>query len=89
MIAAGFRWLQRSIESLFLHGYGSQGGSAADAVRSFVPGPAGLEGGLVNSSRGISFPEGASSATTANAWEAAIAAALDVATNELGEAVSA
>ncbi len=75
--------------SLFLvPGYGSQGGSASDAVRSFVPGPAGLEGGLVNSARGISFPEGAAMATTAKAWEAAIAHALDVATTELGEAVS-
>lgn len=75
--------------SLFLvPGYGSQGGSAADAVRSFVPGPAGLEGGLVNSSRGISFPESASRATSARAWEAAIDAALDAATSELGAAVS-
>jgi len=75
--------------SLFLiPGYGSQGGSAADAVRSFVPGPDGLEGGLVNSSRGISFPEAAGRATTAGTWEAAIDAALDQATSELGEAVS-
>ncbi len=75
--------------SIFLvPGYGSQGGAATDAVRGFVPGPAGLEGGLVNSSRGISFAEGAASAASARDWEAAISRALDVATTELGEAVS-
>ena len=34
------------------------------------------------------FPEAAGKATTAGAWEAAIDAALDQATSELGEAVS-
>ena len=44
--------------ALFLvPGYGAQGGSAADALRGFVPGPKGLEGGIVNSSRGILFPD--------------------------------
>ena len=45
--------------ALFLvPGYGAQGGSAADAVRGFVRGPGGrLEGGIVNSSRGLLFPE--------------------------------
>lgn len=75
--------------SIFLvPGYGSQGGSAKDAVRSFVPGPAGLEGGLVNSARGILFAEGTADATSAAAWEAAIGRALHRATDELGEAIS-
>ncbi len=75
--------------SLFLvPGYGSQGGAAEDAVRGFVPGPSGREGGLVNSSRGIAFAEGTAQASTAQAWEAAIDRALDVATSELGEAVA-
>ncbi|MGO8671114.1 MAG: orotidine-5'-phosphate decarboxylase [Capsulimonadaceae bacterium] len=71
--------------SLFLiPGYGSQGGSARDAVRSFVPGPAGLEGGLVNSSRAILFPKhGGTSAS----WDAAVDTALDKAVTELGDAV--
>jgi orotidine-5'-phosphate decarboxylase len=75
--------------SLFLvPGYGSQGGSAADAVRGFVSGPAGLEGGLVNSSRGILFAEGTAEAGSAKVWEEAITHALDRAADELGQAVA-
>lgn len=75
--------------SLFLvPGYGRQGGSAADAVRSFVPGPRGLEGGLVNSSRGILFASAASEAADAATWERAVDAALDRAIGELGDAVA-
>ena len=74
--------------ALFLvPGYGAQGGSAAAAVQGFVPGPKGLEGGLVNSSRGILFPAAGRDATDARAWEHAIDAALDRAIDELGEAV--
>ncbi len=74
--------------ALFLvPGYGAQGGSAADAVRGFVPGPKGLEGGLVNSSRGILFPEDAKGTGDAVTWERAIDAALDRAIDELGNAV--
>lgn len=67
-------------------GYGAQGGSAADAVRGFLPGPGGLEGGIVNSSRGILFPEAAPA--SASAWEHAVDAALDRAIHELGNAVA-
>lgn len=75
--------------ALFLvPGYGAQGGSAADAVAPFVAGPAGLEGGIVNSSRAILFPEAATSATEARRWEQAVDAALERAVGELGEAVS-
>jgi len=74
--------------TLFLvPGYGAQGGSAAAAVQGFVPGPKGLEGGIVNSSRGILFPEAGREATAADAWEAALDAALDQAIDELGRAV--
>ena len=76
--------------SLFLiPGYGRQGADAAAAVRSFVRGPRGLEGGLVNSSRAISFPDAAQGATDAGTWERAVDAAVDQAISELGEAVSA
>ncbi|MAJ60412.1 MAG: orotidine-5'-phosphate decarboxylase [bacterium TMED88] len=76
--------------SLFLiPGYGRQGADAAAAVRSFVRGPRGLEGGLVNSSRAISFPDAAQGATDARTWERAVDAAVDQAISELGEAVSA
>ncbi len=75
--------------ALFLvPGYGTQGGSAAAAVQGFVPGPNGLEGGVVNSSRGILFPEAANETTDAATWERAIDAALDQAIDELGNAVS-
>lgn len=79
---------ERLPDSLFLvPGYGAQGASAEDATRGFVPGPAGLEGGVVSSSRGILFPPG-SDTDDAGAWEAAIDEAVDRAVGELGEAVS-
>jgi orotidine-5'-phosphate decarboxylase len=76
--------------ALFLvPGYGAQGGAAREAVAGFVPGPAGrLEGGLVNSSRGILFPPG-SDTDDAVRWERAVDEALDRTTGELGEAVTA
>jgi orotidine-5'-phosphate decarboxylase len=78
---------QRLPKSLFLvPGYGSQGGAAGDAVRGFVPGPMGLEGGIVNSSRAILFP-GDGNTDDAAQWESAIDRALDSAVTELGEAV--
>jgi orotidine-5'-phosphate decarboxylase len=75
-------------DSLFLvPGYGAQGGSAVEAVSGFVSGPNGLEGGIVNSSRGVLFPEG-SDTEDAGAWERAIDAALGQAISELGQAVA-
>ena len=75
-------------KALFLvPGYGAQGGSAADAMRGFVPGPSGREGGIINSSRGLLFPEEARSADTAAGWERAVDGALDHATDELTRAV--
>jgi orotidine-5'-phosphate decarboxylase len=67
-------------------GYGAQGGSAVDATRGFVRGPRGLEGGIINSSRAILFPEAVGSSP--RDWERAIDAALDRAIDELGSAVS-
>jgi orotidine-5'-phosphate decarboxylase len=76
-------------DSLFLvPGFGAQGGSARDAIRGFRAGPAGLEGGVVNSSRGILFPKDGDSESSA-VWERAFDAALDRAVGELGEAVAA
>lgn len=78
---------ERLPKSLFLvPGYGAQGGQATDAVRGFVPGPNGLEGGIVSSSRGILFPEG-SDTDDDEVWEQAIDGALDRAIDELGAAV--
>jgi orotidine-5'-phosphate decarboxylase len=66
-------------------GYGAQGGSAADALRGFVPGPAGREGGVVNSSRALLFPGDAATDRAAR-WEAALDAALGAAIDDLGSA---
>jgi orotidine-5'-phosphate decarboxylase len=66
-------------------GYGAQGASAQEAVRGFRRGPAGLEGGVVSSSRAILFP---AFATAADAWEKAVRNALARAIGELGEAVA-
>ncbi|WP_420402449.1 orotidine-5'-phosphate decarboxylase [Nisaea sp.] len=75
--------------TLFLvPGYGAQGGSAADALNGFVKGPNGLEGGIVNSSRGILYPAGGDTDSAA-VWEKAVDEAIGKAVTELGEAVSA
>lgn len=74
--------------ALFLvPGYGAQGASAREAVEGFVPGPDGLEGGIVSSSRGILFPDSAREAASAARWESAIEDALERSIGELAEAV--
>ena len=74
--------------TLFLiPGYGAQGAGAKEAVRGLVRGPDGrLEGGLVNSSRGILFPDGSEDAD-ATAWERSIEETLKRSTSELAEAI--
>ncbi|MAI79591.1 MAG: orotidine-5'-phosphate decarboxylase [Deltaproteobacteria bacterium] len=75
--------------ALFLvPGYGAQGGGAAEAMRGFVSGPSGREGGLINSSRGLLFPEAARSAESAEDWENAIDESLLKATDELANEVA-
>jgi orotidine-5'-phosphate decarboxylase len=76
---------ERMPESLILiPGYGAQGGSAKQALQSFVPGPEGLEGGIVNSSRGILFPNGAYDASRLD-WERLFDDALNKAIDQLGD----
>lgn len=71
-------------DALFLvPGYGAQGASAADAVAGFVTGRQGLEGGVVSSSRGVTYPATAQSAATLGAWRAAIGEAMAAAAAEL------
>jgi orotidine-5'-phosphate decarboxylase len=67
-------------------GYGAQGASAADAVAGFVPGARGLEGGLVNSSRAVLYPQAAQQAASLSAWKAAIDAAMARAKADLAAA---
>jgi orotidine-5'-phosphate decarboxylase len=71
-------------KALFLvPGYGAQGASAAEALAGFTPGPAGLEGGLVNASRSVASPEGATNARDARTWEALVSRAIVTAQAEL------
>lgn len=75
--------------SLFLiPGFGAQGAGADDAVRSFVRGPTGiLEGGVVNASRGVLFPEGSLDADAAT-YDRLLDQTIDRATSELSAAVA-
>jgi orotidine-5'-phosphate decarboxylase len=68
-------------------GYGAQGASAREAVRGFRRGPAGLEGGIVSSSRPILFPTEGSNAG-AERWEKEVRIALARKTKELREAIA-
>jgi orotidine-5'-phosphate decarboxylase len=73
--------------SLFLvPGYGAQGAPVRDALASFVRGPAGLEGGMINSSRGVLFGSGPAAASIRD-WRAGVEQRLDAALRELSEAV--
>jgi orotidine-5'-phosphate decarboxylase len=72
---------------MLVPGYGAQGGTAKDAVRGFVTGPSGLEGGIVSSSRAILFPDGHCDGD-AKTWERGFDAALAAAIEALGSAVS-
>ncbi|MDD9946547.1 MAG: orotidine-5'-phosphate decarboxylase [Myxococcales bacterium] len=72
---------------ILVPGYGAQGGSAMDAVRVFMAGPAGREGGLVNSSRAVLFPEPAHDAD-ARDWDRIIDEHMERAIDELSDAVA-
>lgn len=74
-------------DALFLApGYGAQGARAADAAAGFVPGPRGLEGGVISSSRAVTYPQGAYEARTMDVWRAFIVDAMTQASTELREA---
>ncbi len=75
--------------ALFLvPGYGAQGASAADAVAGFVDTPQGLEGGVVSSSRAVTYPASAQSAKSMGEWRTAIDEAMRDAAAELRTACS-
>jgi orotidine-5'-phosphate decarboxylase len=75
--------------ALFLvPGYGAQGASATDAVAGFVASGKGLEGGVVNSSRGVTYPQDAQAATSMAEWRSAINDAMTRAAGELRAAVT-
>jgi orotidine-5'-phosphate decarboxylase len=68
-------------------GYGAQGASATDAVAGFVAGPQGLEGGVVNASRGVLYPRAAGAAATLAEWRSAFTDNLDAVIADLSAAV--
>lgn len=71
-------------KALFLvPGYGAQGAGAADAVAGFVSG----EGGCVNASRSVTFPEGSENAATVADWETLIGNVIDAAQADLKSAI--
>lgn len=77
-------------DALFLvPGYGAQGAGAADAVAGFVKKEKGLEGGVVSSSRAITYAPAAQTAKSMNEWRAAIGEAMATAAGELRAACAA
>lgn len=64
-------------------GYGAQGSSAQDALAGFVRRGDHLEGGVVNASRSVNFPPGASEAKDLAEWQSAIAGAIECAQADL------
>lgn len=71
-------------EALFLvPGYGAQGAGAHDAVAGFVHRDGRLEGGVVNASRSVASPNGATEAATGKEWETRVDQALAAAQADL------
>ncbi|MEL6324795.1 MAG: orotidine-5'-phosphate decarboxylase, partial [Pseudomonadota bacterium] len=71
--------------ALFLvPGYGAQGAGARDAVAGFTDG----QGGLVNASRSVAFPQGAEAAETRAAWTDCVTAAIEAAQADLKAALA-
>jgi orotidine-5'-phosphate decarboxylase len=71
-------------QALFLvPGYGAQGASAVDAVAGFVAGPKTREGGVVNSSRALTYPPAAQAAASLPEWRQAVSEAISQAAAEL------
>lgn len=75
----------RAPKALFLvPGYGAQGAGAADAVAGFVKG----EGGCVNASRSVTFPDGTQTAETEADWHTLVTRAMDAAQDDLKRALA-
>jgi orotidine-5'-phosphate decarboxylase len=84
-IVAGATWpeeaqaLRAALPSapFLIPGFGAQGAGPERATSGLVRGQHGWEGGLVNSTRGLIFPETAERAGSFAAWQNAIAATID------------
>ena len=68
---------------MLVPGYGAQGSGAEDALAGFVRRGNHLEGGVVNASRSVNFPEGAAEAGDLGAWQSIIAEAIAAAQADL------
>jgi orotidine-5'-phosphate decarboxylase len=78
---------ERLPDTLFLiPGYGHQGASLADTMSGLIPGPKGLEGGIVSTSRAILFSKNAN-VENAKSWESEFDSTLEAATTALRDAV--
>ena len=84
-IVAGATWpeeaqvLRATLPSapFLIPGFGAQGAGPEQATSGLIRGKHGWEGGLVNSTRGLIFPETAARASSLAAWQSAIAATID------------
>lgn len=73
---------------LLVPGYGAQGAGAEAAVAGFIAGKDGtLEGGVVNASRSVTFPDAAQSAGTVEVWQQGIREAILRAQDDLIRAI--
>ena len=64
-------------------GFGAQGAGATQALAGLTMGPAGPEGGLVNSTRGLIFPAAARDAASVADWRTAVNDAIEASRNAL------
>ncbi|MBY9066155.1 orotidine-5'-phosphate decarboxylase [Hyphomonas sp. WL0036] len=77
-------------KALFLvPGYGAQNGRPEDAMAGLMSTGNAVEGGVISASRSISFPSAAAGAGSIDAWQAAIASAIEAARAELAGAAYA
>lgn len=91
MVVIGATWPEQARKlreilpksQFLIPGFGAQGGSADDALCGFTFKGNHIEGGVVNSSRGILYPKGAYESKNRSEWREIIEATLDKAINEL------
>lgn len=91
MVVIGATWPEQARKlrtilpksQFLIPGFGAQGGSAEDALRGFNAKGNHIEGGVVNSSRGILYPQGAFEATSRKQWREIVTNALNRAISEL------
>jgi orotidine-5'-phosphate decarboxylase len=94
MVVIGATWPQQAqkLREILPHtqflipGFGAQGGSADGALAGFVKKGNNLENGVINSSRGILYPNGAKEAQNLKDWRQIIIKGLEAANTELRNA---